>query len=110
MTTISAVYEGGVLRPTEPLDLRDGDEVWLTVSSAKASPRPTAPSQSMMRPPTPEEAAYIRGLDACKSVQEMFAFMAANPVEDEPYDIERWRREAREFAGELPISPPPEAE
>ncbi len=107
MTTIFAVYEGGLLRPATPLDLRDGDEVWITVSPAKAPPVPT---QTTMRPPTPEEAAYIRGLDECESVREMFAFMAANPVEDEVYDIEKWRREARAFAGQLPIPPAPEAE
>lgn len=32
--TVEAVYEGGVLRPVQPLPLKDGDKISITVEPA----------------------------------------------------------------------------
>jgi predicted DNA-binding antitoxin AbrB/MazE fold protein len=37
-TTLSAAYENGVLRPLEPLDLREHQEVTVTVSAKGSDP------------------------------------------------------------------------
>ena len=39
--TVAAVYENGILRPRQPLELAEGSEVRLTISAPLAEPRAT---------------------------------------------------------------------
>ena len=77
-TTIRAIYEGGVLRPTEPLALPNGETVNVVILQWK-------PLESHLREPTLVEHEYVRRIPAAKSLQEMFAVMASAPssTEDE---------------------------
>ncbi|MDB5313316.1 MAG: hypothetical protein JWO38_7518 [Gemmataceae bacterium] len=98
MTTVLAVYENGVLRPTEPLDLAEGQEVQLTVY-----PRP--PLQAP-RPPTPEEQEYISRLKTAKTLQEMFAVMeSAPPLPGDGYDLYKALNDNRRATGERLLFP-----
>jgi len=62
--TIQAVYEGGVLRPVEPLALPEGETVQVTIAR-------TTPPRRALRAPTPEEEDYARRIKAAKSLEEM---------------------------------------
>ncbi|WP_202947320.1 antitoxin family protein [Zavarzinella formosa] len=101
MATILAVYEGGVLRPTVPLDLTEGQTVQLQVY-------PRLPPFKM-RPPTPEEEDYARRLDACKTPEEMLAVMDTAPQEPE-FDIVEAINETRRLSGFRMPDPKPENE
>ena len=79
MISVLAVYEKGVLRPTEPLDLKEGQSVQLSVY-------PHLPLQPP-RPPTPEEEDYARRVQAVKSLTELHAVMATAPPLPEGYDL-----------------------
>jgi hypothetical protein len=78
MITIQAVYENGVLRPTQPLDLPDGKQVQVVIYQVGPTPH-----LSSLPPPTPEEQAYIDRLNSAKSLQELFAIMDSAPDVDE---------------------------
>ncbi|HLW64679.1 MAG TPA: antitoxin family protein [Gemmataceae bacterium] len=79
--TLEAVYEGGVLRPREPLALAEGEAVQVTVMSKNSG-------NQRMRPPTPAEEDYARRMKAAKTLQEMFAIMDSAPPEDnDDYDL-----------------------
>ena len=39
-TTIKARFSGGILKPLEALELKDGDEVTITIVSSRAKPKP----------------------------------------------------------------------
>lgn len=78
MTTVLAVYEGGLLRPIEPLTLPEGQTVRLTFDSHSPF--------SLPRPSTPEEVDYARRLQLAPTLEEMFAVMAAAPATDEDDD------------------------
>lgn len=41
MQTVDAVYEHGVFRPRKPVELREGEEVELTISPRRTSRRTT---------------------------------------------------------------------
>jgi len=90
MTTISAVYEGGVFRPTEKFDLAEGAEVRLTVFS---------PPESGLPEPAPADAELIRRLQACRSIDEWATLMATQSEDDEGYDIIGLLNENRKFSG-----------
>jgi predicted DNA-binding antitoxin AbrB/MazE fold protein len=93
MTTVNAVYRGGVLCPTEPLPLAEGAEVRVTVEPQGAL--------------TEEE--IIRRMKAAKNVQELFAaYELLPPVEG--YDLIAALNENRILAGELPLSVPEDPE
>ncbi|MBI1915370.1 MAG: antitoxin family protein [Planctomycetes bacterium] len=91
--TIRAVYEGGVLRPLEPLTLPEGETVDVTIAKAN-------PGGSPLRAPTPEEEDYARRIKAAKSLDEMFAVMeTAPPSPDYPDDIVNRLNESRQLTG-----------
>jgi predicted DNA-binding antitoxin AbrB/MazE fold protein len=88
MTTVNAIYQGGVLRPTEPLPLAEGAEVRVTVEPTTAV----------------SEEEIIRRMKAAKNVQELFAaYELLPPVEG--YDLIAALNETRILAGELPLLP-----
>src|SRR5205814_2692358 len=93
MLTIRAVYEGGVLRPVEPLTLTEGETVHVTI----ARTRPPAPA---LRAPTPAEEDYARRIKAAKSLEEMFAIMATAPPLPPGYDLCRALNANRKATGE----------
>lgn len=80
MTTFRAVYEGGVLRPMEPLTLAEGQVVVVRVV-------PEITFLPPLPPPTAEELAYVERLKNAKSVDEMFAIMNTAPPMPEGYDL-----------------------
>ncbi len=92
MTTVLAVYEGGLLRPVEPLTLPEGQTVRLTVDPS--------PPFLASRAPTPDEADYARRLQAAATLDEMFAVMAKAPAtaEDDD-DIVQRLNESRRVTG-----------
>ena len=45
--TIAAIYEKGVLRPRQPLELAEGTEVRLTISPAVGEPQPAEPESPL---------------------------------------------------------------
>jgi predicted DNA-binding antitoxin AbrB/MazE fold protein/predicted nucleic acid-binding protein len=72
MLTTQAVYEGGVLRPVEPLTLPEGKTVDVIITETKLAGPPG-------RAPTPAEEDYARRIKAAKSLAEMHAVMATHP-------------------------------
>jgi predicted DNA-binding antitoxin AbrB/MazE fold protein len=93
MTTVNAIYRGGVLRPSEPLPLAEGAEVRITVEP----------------PAAVSEEEIIRRMKAAKNVQELFAAYELLPPVD-GYDLIAELNENRRLAGELPLSAPDDAE
>ena len=89
--TIRAVYEGGVLRPIEPLALAEGETVDVTVAETKLV-------GSSLPAPTPEEEDYARRIKAAKSLEEMHAVMATAPPSPN-YDIVTMINESRRLTG-----------
>jgi predicted DNA-binding antitoxin AbrB/MazE fold protein len=96
--TVTAIYEGGVLRPTAPLALAEGETVELTVTK----PQPPAP------PLTEEEA--LRRIQEAKTLEELFA--AANAAAqfdpDDGYDFHEAMNENRRLSGASRLLYPPE--
>ncbi len=91
--TVQAVYQGGVLRPVQPLPLDEGETVDVTIAKAK-------PAGWAMRPPTPEELDYVRRMKAAKSLQEMYAVMETAPRSaEDSYDIVAMINESRRLTG-----------
>jgi predicted DNA-binding antitoxin AbrB/MazE fold protein len=91
--TIRAVYEGGVLRPIEPLALPEGETVDIVIARKK-------PLDTLLRAPTPAEEDYARRISAAKSLGEMFAVMATAPAlpEDE-IEVAKAINESRRLTG-----------
>ena len=91
--TVRAVYEGGVLRPIEPIALLEGETVDVFITQVK-------PLEPQHREPTLEEQDYASRISAAKSLKEMFAVMATAPSspEDE-IDIVNEINESRRLAG-----------
>jgi len=94
MTTISAVYEGGVFRPTEKFDLAEGDVVDLTVS--KPAPPPAEPM-------TMDE--WSRRIAAAKSIQEWADLANTCPDEDPEFDVIKAINESRRLTGFRMVDP-----
>lgn len=88
-STIPAVYEGGVFRPTAPVPLADGATVELTVAPV----------------PTPDELE--ERIRAAQSLQELWAAMAeaADDEPDDGFDIIEALNRTRVAEGRPPIQP-----
>jgi predicted DNA-binding antitoxin AbrB/MazE fold protein len=84
MINVSAVFENGLLKPTEPLELTEGEMVELTVG------RPNAPT------PITE---WERKLQAAKSIQEWVALANACPDPGPNVDIVEVINETRRLTG-----------
>jgi predicted DNA-binding antitoxin AbrB/MazE fold protein len=105
--TIRAVYQGGMLRPQQPLPLAEGQTVEVTIATVG----PAGPAQPALRPPTPEEEDYARRLKAAKSLEEMHAIMETAPASsDDPYDIVALINESRRLTGFRMPDPHPAGE
>jgi predicted DNA-binding antitoxin AbrB/MazE fold protein len=91
--TIQAVYEGGVLRPVQPLPFAEGETVEVTVATTPAA-----------RPSVSEEEILQR-LDGCKSYREWFEVTKLLPPDDGGYDIVKALDANRRWSGEQPLLP-----
>jgi predicted DNA-binding antitoxin AbrB/MazE fold protein len=102
--TVRAVYQGGMLRPAQPLPLAEGETVEVTVATAKQA----GPA---LRPPTPEEEDYARRIKAAKSLEEMFAVMETAPRSpDDTVEIVTVINESRRLTGFRMPDPNPAGE
>jgi predicted DNA-binding antitoxin AbrB/MazE fold protein len=93
--TIQAVYEGGVLRPVQPLDLPEGTTVEVTI--VQQSP-----------PLTLEE--WERQIQAAQSFQEWAVLANACPDPGPDFDIVQAINESRRLTGFRMPDPPPDTE
>ena len=57
-TTVKAIFEAGLLRPLTPLELREGEEVDMTINSRREA-----------APPDPKQVAKILAEIAAMSVE-----------------------------------------
>lgn len=91
--TVRAVYEGGVLRPLQPLALGEGETVEVTLASTK----PAGPS--------PNDDEIARQIQAATSVAEWVEATKRLPSDDGGYDIVKALNENRAQSGERPLIP-----
>lgn len=93
MIHVTAVYENGVLRPTRPLELREGQTVEVTVTD------PTPP------PKTVEE--WKERMRAAKSLREWADLAGAcpEPDPDPDFDVVRAINETRKLTGFRVVDP-----
>jgi predicted DNA-binding antitoxin AbrB/MazE fold protein len=78
--TVNAVYQGGMLRPAEPLQLEEGQAVQVTVS------------------PLPDIEEVNRRLREAKSYQEWFEATKLLPSDDGGCDLIRALNENRKWS------------
>ena len=94
MTTVTAVYENGVLRPTRPLALAEGQTVEVTV----AEPKPFEPPLTL--------AEWEQRIRAAKDIHEWVALANACPDPDPSYDVVERMNENRRASGERLLTRP----
>jgi predicted DNA-binding antitoxin AbrB/MazE fold protein len=95
MTTVLAVYEGGVLRPAQPLPFGEGETVEVTVAKPQ--------------PPSPEE--WEQKIRAANTIQEWVAMANACPDPEPDFDIVKALNESRRLTGfRLPDPEPTKGE
>ncbi len=92
--TVRAVYEGGVLRPTQPLSLEEGETVELTVAKTK------------VEPPRLDEDEIGRRIMAANSIAEWVEATKLLPSDDGGYDIVKALNDNRIWSNEHPLIPP----
>ena len=90
--TVQAIYAGGILRPLEPVALKEGETVNLTIIS-------TAPAAPV------SEEEIVRRLRGCKTYQEWLEVTKLLPADDGGYDIIKALDENRRWSGERPLLP-----
>jgi predicted DNA-binding antitoxin AbrB/MazE fold protein len=91
--TVRAVYEGGVLRPAQPLGLDEGEAVEVTVSPAKRDPRPLSDDE------------IARKLKAAESISEWVEATKLLPSNEDGYDILKALNDNRLWSKERPLIP-----
>lgn len=96
--SITAIYEGGVLRPTTALPFGEGQIVHLTVTG----PPP---------PPALDQDEAIRQIREAKTLEDLFARVAetANSESNDGYDLLEALNENRRLSGAYRMLFPPEA-
>ena len=92
-TTVRAVYEKGVLRLLDPLDLNEGVTVEVTVAAVN----------SLRQPANGDEIAHR--LKAANSIFEWVEATKLLPGDDGGYDILKVLNENRIRSGEGPLTP-----
>src|SRR5579871_4996187 len=91
--TIRAVYENGILRPTEKLPLSEGETVEVIITQRNA------PGPWLTEPTRPEED-YARRIRDAKSLQEMLAVMNSAPFSPgDDFDLVNEINESRRLTG-----------
>ena len=94
--TIRAVYEKGVLRPTEPLTFGEGETVDLIIAPRNSGVSPVSPVQ----PPTSAEEEYARRIKSVCSLGDLYKVMATAPQLAEGYDLCQALNANRKATGE----------
>jgi predicted DNA-binding antitoxin AbrB/MazE fold protein len=94
MTTVLAVYKGGLLRPVQPLPFRDGETVEITVA------RPKSPASS-------EE--WVQKVQAAPTVQEWAALANDCETTEPEFDVAKAINESRRLTGFRLPNPEPES-
>lgn len=89
--TVQAVYASGVLRPSQPLALTEGETVELTIAHTFDS--------------AASEQEIIRRIQECKSYRDWLAITTELPADDGGFDIVKALDENRRKSGELPLLP-----
>src|SRR4051794_37365939 len=92
MTTLFAVYEGGVLRPVQPLALNEGETVEITVARSERS-----------APPIVDEAE--RRIREARTLQDWIEAANALPSATDHYDLLE-AVNANRHPSERPLIPP----
>jgi predicted DNA-binding antitoxin AbrB/MazE fold protein len=92
MSIISAVYENGVFRPTEPLAFKEGETVSLIVAPASTN------------------SEWEQRIRNAKTIHEWIALANASPGEDSDFDIVKAINESRRLTGFRMPDPEPTAE
>jgi predicted DNA-binding antitoxin AbrB/MazE fold protein len=97
--SVRAVFEGGVLRPIEPIALIEGETVDVIITQMnQLGPQ--------LREPTLLEKEYASRISAAKSLKEMFAVMAtAPPSSEDEVDIAKVIEETRRLTGFRVLDP-----
>ncbi len=90
--TIDAVYSGGVLCPAQPLSLREGEIVAITI-------HPKLDSSF--------EDEIIKRIQGSKTYHEWLEVMKSLPADNDGYDIVKAIDENRRWSGERPVLPDP---
>ena len=90
MTTVFAVYENGVFRPTQPVTLRDGETVQLTVTQTVSLPSMTPIPEFASDKPSPEILEWARKQHTPDEIAALFREMR-----------ETGGLELKDFIGEL---------
>lgn len=93
--TVRAVYEGGVLRPVQPLGLAEGETVEVTIGAGY-----TAAAVATL----PEDE-IIRRIQACKTYHEWLEVTKMLPAGDGGYDIVQALDDNCHWSGERPLLP-----
>ncbi len=93
--TIQAVYEGGILRPTRPLALPEGQTVDVTIVPASSGSSPAPVSDDEM----------VRRIQACQTYQEWLEVTKSLPTDDAGFDIVQALDENRRWSGKRPLLP-----
>src|SRR5437660_11737178 len=86
-TTFTALYEGGVLRPSEPLPFDEGTKVDVIATVSRDS--------SVL-----SEAEAIRRIESAKTVEEWAAAANAPTDSDDEYDLMKALDENRRLSGD----------
>ena len=93
MTTVLALYEGGVLRPVEPLPLNEGETVAITVVRSPSLAPPTSAGESERR------------LREAVTLRDWVEAANALPPTDDGYDLLKAVNENR-HSSERSLLPP----
>ena len=91
--TVQAVYEGGVLRPVQPLALNEGETVEITVA------KPVRQASL---------AQWGEDIRAAKSIQEWVTLANACPNPEPDFDVVKAINETRRLTGFRFPDPEPE--
>ena len=94
-TRTTAVFENGLLRPTQPLGLEEGETVVITL-------------QRPLPEPPPSDDEYVRRIRAAKTLEEFMEIANSMPSEDDGYDLLQALDENRRLAGEYRQLCPPD--
>lgn len=82
--TVRAVYQGGVLRPVQPLALAEGETVLITVAKSRTQP---------------SLAQWEQDIRAANSIQEWIALANTCPSPAPDFDIVHALNESRRLTG-----------
>ena len=93
MTTIQAVYSGGVLRPVRALALEEGESVELMLTERKPKQEPV------------NEMEVLKRMHATTSLEELFALYETLPPPDDDYDLCKALNDNRKAEGRPPVYP-----